>query len=358
MDTNRPKLTRKTILLPFVGLAAFFLYILLFNVDIPEIIATAGRADPVIYSAAVLVSFAEIFFYAVSWQAILSALKVKISVMRSFLYVSYGIFMDIIIPAESISGEICRIYLVNREQCGTSGKTVASVITQRILGMGINVVVLLLGIIFLFDSAQINPLIFNLIVLFTGAITFILLALLLLSWKENWSLRIINVLMRVGEFLSRGRWKQKFASIKDETVKAARIFHDSMKEFAHKPKTLVLPTFLLTLNWISSLAIPYLVFLSLGFKISWTVIFITSSIVVAVKSIPIGIPFEVGLPEITMTTLYTSMGVPAGIGATATILSRIITLWLRFGVGFAAQQWTELRPVPTPSKKNNVVQKL
>lgn len=357
METNRPKFTRKTILLPFVGLAAFFLYILLFNVDIPDIIATAGRADPIIYSAAVLVSFAEIFFYAVSWQTILSALKVKISVMRAFLYVSYGIFMDIIIPAESISGEICRIYLVNREQCGTSGKTVASVITQRILGMGINVVVLLLGIIFLFDTAQINPLIFNLIVLFTGAITFMLLALLLLSWKENWSLRIINVLMRVGEFLSRGRWKQKFASIKDETVKAAKIFHDSMKEFAHKPKMLVLPTFLLSLNWISSLAIPYLVFLSLGFKVSWTVIFITSSIVVAVKSIPVGIPFEVGLPEITMTTLYTSMGVPAGISATSTILSRIITLWLRFGVGFAAQQWTELRPVPTPSNGNSAVQK-
>jgi uncharacterized protein (TIRG00374 family) len=357
MDINRPKLTRKTILLPFIGLVAFFLYILLFNVDIPDIIATAGRADPVIYSAAILVSFAEIFFYAVSWQAILSALKVKISVMRSFLYVSYGIFMDIIIPAESISGEVCRIYLVNREQCGTSGKTVASVITQRILGMGINVVVLLLGIIFLFDTAQINPLIFNLIVLFTGVITFILLALLLLSWKENWSLRVINVLMRVGEFLSRGRWKQKFASIKCETLNAAKIFHDSMKEFAHKPKLLILPTVLLTLNWMSSLAIPYLVFLSLGVEISWTVIFITSSIVVAVKSIPIGIPFEVGLPEIAMTTLYTSMGVPAGISATATILSRILTLWLRFGVGFVAQQWTELRPVLTPSKGNRVAQK-
>jgi hypothetical protein len=28
---------------------------------------------------------------------------------------------------------------------------------------------------------------------------------------------------------------------------------------------------------------------------------------VAVKSIPIGIPFEVGLPEITMTTLYVGL---------------------------------------------------
>jgi uncharacterized protein (TIRG00374 family) len=356
MDTTRPKLTRKTVLLPIVGLAAFFLYILLFNVDIPEIIATAGRADPAIYFAAVLISLAEIFFYAVSWQTILSALRVKISVARSLLYVWYGIFMDIIIPAESISGEVCRIYLVNKEQCGTSGKTVASVITQRILGMGINVVVLLMGIVFLFDAAQISPIIFNLIVLFTGAITFILVLLMLLSWKENWSIKIIDSLIRIGDFLSRGKWKQKLSSMKEEALGAAKIFHDSMKEFARNPKMLILPTFLLTLNWISSLAIPYLVFLSLGFQVSWTVIFITSSIVVAVKSIPIGIPFEVGLPEITMTTLYTSMGVPPGISATSTILSRILTLWLRFGVGFAAQQWIELRPVMVPAN-GNITQK-
>jgi hypothetical protein len=50
------------------------------------------------------------------------------------------------------------------------------------------------------------------------------------------------------------------------------------------------------------MTIPYLVFLSLGFQIPWSVILIASSIVVAVKSIPIGVPFEVGLPEITMTT--------------------------------------------------------
>jgi uncharacterized protein (TIRG00374 family) len=138
--------------------------------------------------------------------------------------------------------------------------------------------------------------------------------------------------------------------IKEDALKNAITFHDSMKEFIHKPKAIILPTILLGINWICSMTIPYLVFLSLGFQIPWSVILITSSIVVAVKSIPIGVPFEVGLPEITMTTLYTSMNVPAGISATATILSRIITLWLRFGAGFAAQQWIELRTVLTPKK--------
>jgi uncharacterized protein (TIRG00374 family) len=348
MDPTKPKATlnRKTIFLPIIGLVAFFLYILLFNVDIGGIITTAQTANPIIYSAAILAGFAEIFFYAVSWRAILGNLKVKISVIRSFLYTFYGVFLDIVIPAESISGELCRIYLVNREQSGTSGKTVASVVTQRILGMGINLVMLVLGIVFLFDTAQMHPIIFNAVLLFTVGIAVIMALLVIISWKDEWSLKIINKLIRLGEFLSRGRWKEKLANAKVEALNAAKIFHDSMKEFGRKPKTLIWPTFLLILNWIFSLAVPYLVFLSLGWPVDWTVLLITSSIVIAVKSIPVGIPFEVGLPEITMTTLYVGFGISGDIAATATILSRLITLWMRFGVGFASQQWVEIRPAP------------
>jgi uncharacterized membrane protein YbhN (UPF0104 family) len=56
-----------------------------------------------------------------------------------------------------------------------------------------------------------------------------------------------------------------------------------------------------------------------------------------------------------MTTLYTSLGVPAGIAATATILSRLITLWFRFFVGFLSQQWLALKPI-LPSN-NKITQK-
>ena len=96
------------------------------------------------------------FFYAISWRALLNFLSVKISVVKSYLYVWYGIFIDIIIPAESISGEVCRIYLVTREQDGTSGKVVASLITHRLLGMGINIAVLIIGIGLLFGETQVD----------------------------------------------------------------------------------------------------------------------------------------------------------------------------------------------------------
>ncbi len=214
--------------------------------------------------------------------------------------------------------------------------------------MGLNVMFLILGAGLLFGETAINGFIFNLVLFVTFAITAILFLLILLTFKENWTLSVINRVIRLGEFLTRGRWK--LTSLRQDAIDAAKMFHSGMREFKQSPKTLGISLFFLMMNWLFSMSVTYLVFLSLRFPVSWSVILITGAIVVAVKSIPVGIPFEVGLPEITMTTLYVGLGVPAAISATATILSRLITLWLRFFIGFGAQQWLELKPRLTPPK--------
>jgi len=347
-ESAKPKITRKTLIFPLVGLAAFFLYIYLFQVDILGIIAIAQSADPVLYALAVVLSLLEVLFFSVSWRVLANFLMIKLSVVKSYLLVWYSIFVDTIVPAESVSGEALRVYMITREQGKeTCGRVVASLVTHRLLGMTMNVAVLIVGMALLFTETQINTLIFNLILFLAFGITVTLLLIMLFSFKEGWSLKAINWLVRAGKFLSRGRWHGQLTKIKEDACNIAKSFHDSMKEFKHSPKALASSLFYLSITWIFSLSIPYLVFMALRFPVSWSVILITSSIVLAVKSVPIGVPFEVGLPEITMTTLYTSLiGIEyAGICATATILTRLITLWFRFFVGFLAQQWLELKPV-------------
>lgn len=346
IESPKPKISLKTVIFPIVGLVAFFLYIYLFQVDILGIIATAQQADPLLYILAAILSIIEIFFFSLSWRVLVNFLLIKLSVVRSYLFVWYGNFVDILVPAESVSGEAMRVYLITKEQ-GTEkcGRVVASLVTHRLLGMSMNVIVLIFGMGLFFTETQINPLIFNLILFLALGITITLVLIMLFSFKQEWSLKVIDGLVRVGKFLSRGRWRGQLSKIKEEACDIARSFHDSMKEFKRNPKALALSLFYLAITWVLSLSIPYLVFMSLRFPISWSIVLITSTIVLAVKSIPIGVPFEVGIPEITMTTLYSSMGVPAGISATATILTRLITLWLRFVIGFLAQQWLELKPI-------------
>lgn len=347
-ESAKPKITRKTFIFPLIGLGIFFLFLYLFQVDIIAIINTVQTANPVLYALAATLSLVEVFFFSLSWRVLAEFLMVKLSVMKSYLLVWYSIFVDTIVPAESISGEALRVYVITREQGKEiCGKVVASLVTHRLLGMVMNIAVLVLGVLLLFTETQINPLIFNLILFLMVGIIITLLLIMLFSFKEKWSLKAINLLVRLGKFLSRGRWQSKLTKIKEEASNIAKSFHDSMREFRYNPKALAFSLLYLSITWFFSLSIPYLVFMSLGSTVSWGVILVTSTIVLAVKSIPIGVPFEVGIPEITMTTLYTSLGVPVGISATATILNRLITLWLRFSIGFIAQQWFEFKTVLT-----------
>ncbi|MEX2723759.1 MAG: lysylphosphatidylglycerol synthase transmembrane domain-containing protein, partial [Candidatus Freyarchaeota archaeon] len=230
MKSPKPKVTWKTVLFPLIGLAAFFLYIYLFQVDIPVIIATATHADPILYTIAVAVSLVEVLFFSASWRVLVNFLKIKLSLARSYLFVWYGIFVDTIIPAESISGEALRVYLITKEQGDqTCGRAVASLVAHRLLGMGMNVAVLIAGMALLFTETQIDPLIFNLILFLTGGITLTLLVIMLFSFKEQWSLRVIDWLVRAGKFITRGRWHLQLRKIKEDACRIAMSFHDSMK---------------------------------------------------------------------------------------------------------------------------------
>ena len=340
------KLNWKTALFPLLGLIGFFLYIYVFQVNILGIFETAKSANPLIYTIAIIFGLFDILFFSISWRVLTNHLSIKISIIRAYLYVWYGIYVDTIVPAQSISGEVTRTYLCTRDNCGPFGKVVASLFTHRLLGMALNVVALIAGIALLCFGGNINPLVFNAIIVVTAAIVGIIALMIILSFKQQWTLRVINFTTNFAHKISRG--KMKLANLKEEAVEITEHFHDSMKEFRHNPRAIAYSLFYLIISWFFSLSVPYLVFMSLGHPVSWSIILVTSAIFLAVKAIPIGIPFEVGLPEAVMTTLYISMGVPAAMSATATILTRIITLWFRFFIGFGAQQWLELKPSMPP----------
>jgi uncharacterized protein (TIRG00374 family) len=204
-------------------------------------------------------------------------------------------------------------------------------------------------------GGNVNVFVFNALIFVTAAIVGIIGLMIVLSFKQQWTLKVLNFGTKLAHRVSFGRLKLE--KLKEEAVEITEHFHDSMKEFGHNPKAIVGSVFYLVISWFFSLSVPYLVFVSLGHPVTISIIIVTSAIFLAVKAIPVGIPFEVGLPEAVMTTLYISMGINPALAATATILTRIITLWFRFFIGFAAQQWLELKPAVTgtASTENNKI---
>jgi uncharacterized protein (TIRG00374 family) len=348
---TQPKyaVTWKTVILIPVGIIAFAVFIYLFGVDIPGIVSNVQHINLSFYLLATLAAVLDTLFFTFAWHLLLRFLKVKISLFKSFLFVWIGIFIDGLIPAESVSGEVTKIYLVNKEHEGAAGAATASVVAQRLIGMGLNVTTLLAGAFLLLTESMLYGMMLVLI-LFLVAITFIFLALiLLLCVKQNWTFRLVGAVTGFIERISRGRWK--LTRLREEMFEATRSFHLAMRDYAHAPKTLLTASFFSATSWIFSLVVIYLTFLAIpNAEISWSAILVTSAIFVAVKSIPIGVPFEVGLPEIALSTLLMIFGVKGDISATATILIRLPTFWLRFFIGFAAEQWLGIKAFITKTK--------
>ncbi|MGC8998636.1 MAG: lysylphosphatidylglycerol synthase transmembrane domain-containing protein [Candidatus Bathyarchaeia archaeon] len=335
-----------------VGVVAFILYLFILRVDIPEIIAKIQRVNMPLYLLAASLIFVEMFLYSMAWHTLLSSLSVKLSALKSYLYVWYGNFIDIIIPAESISGEISRIYLITREHGNSvSGKVVASLVAHRLISMSVGAATIVAGTIMLLTEKSVDPLVFNLSIFVTAATIFFIILLAILCIKISWTLKIIGSLIKVFELIGGGRWERKLEKAKEDAFNIVRIFHDSIKEYARAPRVVVTSIFLSAFSWLSYLTICYIVFLAMGFReTSLGIIFVTQSITTAIKSIPIGVPFEVGLPEITMTTLYVVLGIPSDVSATATFLTRILSLWLKFFAGFLIQQWVEISAIKASLK--------
>ncbi|MDR1991949.1 MAG: flippase-like domain-containing protein [Nitrososphaerota archaeon] len=341
MEPSKPKFTYKTVLFPLLGLAGFFIYIYFFQVDLGSIIITLQTVNPLLFGLAVGCGLLEIFFFTFSWRVLACSLDIKMTLKRAWLYVWYGIYVDILVPAESVSGEVVRVYLLARDRCGSSGKVFASLFAHRLLGMALNVVVLVLGIVLLSFEGLGSSFVFNFIICVAVGILAVIVVLMVFALKKSWSLKVIDWGVGFVAKVSRGRWKLGF---REQTLEMVSHFHESMSQYSRSMRVIGESLFHLAVSWFFSLSVPYLVFYSLGHPVSWSVVLVTSAIVLAVKSIPVGVPFEVGIPEAVMTTLFFALGIDAALSATATILTRLITLWFRFFIGFVAQQYLEFKP--------------
>lgn len=333
----KPRVTWKAAVLPVIGILAFLIYLYLFDVDIVKILETARYVDLSIYFVSILFVFVDTFFYALSWQSLLGFLSVKLPIVRACLYVWYGTFIDVVVPAGSISGEVSKLYLVTRELPGTGGKVIATLVTQRLISIGTIIVSLIIGVVVVSAERQIAGLPFRLTLFFAISTILVLALFVVLCFKEAWMRKLIDSTVGFVNYVSRGRWD--LTKAKEDAIQVVGTFRDSMKEFGRSPRTLLMSTFFVALAWLSHLIIAYLVFLALNFPVQWGVIFLACSIAIVLPAR--------GLPEIAMTTVFTLLGVPPEIGATATILTRILTFWLRFFLGFLAQQWVEIKSINT-----------
>ena len=330
------------------GLLGFILY-LYFFVGFNSMLEILEKINPFEYSfyysltiAAILVSM---IFYSMTWYELLKVLSLNLSLRKAFLYSCVGNFVDLVLPLETVSGELTRLYLIQQDVKNDVGRAVASLVYHRIISISTTLISLIASSLYLIIAynVRMDIILFLSTVAICTAATIILL--LYLSLDERAAERIVNLLIRIVSFFIKN--EEELASLKEKAISDLSVFHRAVVSFGRNPRILAKPFLYSYLSWFSQLAVYLLVFYALG--IPWIFycvpqMMVVFSITLAVQTIPIGFP--VGLVELVMTYLYNILlGTSPAMNGLATSLIRIVTFWLQILVGFLIIQWLGIRRI-------------
>ncbi len=340
---GKSKTLRRTVPLLLVGLVIFVAY-LHFFVDIPEMIVTIQQIDIFYYSLAIAVLLLNMLAYSLTWQYILRPLSIKVSFMKTMMITWVGAFVEFFVPSESIGEDVSKSYLMAKESGENTGKVVASVLGQRIISMVVTLIVLIVCSLSLLSSQYTIPSSVSILMALVSVGTAIpLIFIFLLCIKEQLSHRLIDLLIRFCVFISRDRLNLE--NLRAKAKNALESFHQSIRFLGKNPRSLVQPLFFALASYFLSVLVSYFVFASLGYTVSFVLLTIVYSLSRSLQSIPTMLPGEVGFIEPVMTSLYIALLGPqaATVSAAATILTRVLWVWLRLPLGFIALQWIRRR---------------
>ena len=333
-------LKRTGILIIATGLFVFLVY-LYFFVPFSSFITDIQKANLFYYSLAFGSMLLGTAFYSLAWQRLLHVLSVKCSFLKSFQIIWVGSLVDLLVPAESISGDISRVYLMSKDSPEDAGKVVASVIAHRVLSMTITLGGLIISSIYFIFMYKPPILIIEFVSLLAIGTLVTLALVFYFSRKRQATTRIATWIIGLLVRLSRGHWK--FERLKQSAEKMLKAFHDGIDTLIAQKSRLILPVSLSIIAWALDLMISVLVFQALDAFRSFSLIAIVYSISVAIQTIPLGVPGEVGILDIVMVSLYNLLGIDIATAAVATVLIRIITLWLRLLIGGLTVQWLGIK---------------
>ena len=332
---NRWMILTKTIPLAVAGFVVFLVY-LLFFINVDEMIQILRYTNVPVFLFAGVASVLEIVFFALTWQYLLKYLAAKVSFRKIFTYTYISNFIDLMIPAESVSGELTRILLVTSDGVKT-GKAAASVIIQRILGLCIVGGTIVVGMTLMLQmQIAITGVVQTLVFLIIAVTTIFLIIVLFIFTKERWVIKIVDKISAFASWISQGRVNTN--SLKEKTDEAIKVFYQSLQTFRTNPSRIVPPIGLTLISWFFAILINYLAFATIGYKINWIVVVVGCALIVWLKTIPVGIPAEIGVTEIVMATVFGAFGVPISISAASIVLTQIITLLFKLCIGFVAFQ--------------------
>jgi uncharacterized protein (TIRG00374 family) len=336
---------RKSLLFMVGGLIAFSLY-LYFFVGVDQLVSALDRINTeyylLFYTVAIGAVVLALLFWTAAWRTLLQELSVELRMKEAFLFFWVGYFVDLVVPSQTIGGELTRLYLVRNETNGDLGAIAASAVTNRIVEYVIVTVGLFISVVVMLVAGNLPGIISDFLILVLSGSVIYLAILLYLALSERAATVLVSIWYKLKKLV---RLKKSSAVDMSENARASlAVFYDGFKSFRRSPKRLIEPLFFQFLSFVFNLGAYYLVFASLGFQsLPFEFYILMYFIGTAVQASTAS--FSVGSLDIILATAFILYGIPAGDSGIAVVVLRSATYWIPLLVSFVMVQVVGVRNV-------------
>ncbi len=337
MDTDRRPLGQKVIFAVLIlGFVAFVIYFVLF-INPSQVADILSKTNLTYYVWAFAAYSLYAFFSSLVWRSLLSNLQVEISMRKALLFTWVGLFFDATVPQVGWSAEVSKTYLLTKDSSLEAGKIGASVVGQKIFNMTITVVAMALGLGFALADYSLPELVTFLISLVLGLSIVTLILVYYVSIKPSATKTLLNWAIRVLVFF-RKKWSPE--GFKQKAMGLLDTFHTSMRDLRANSKRLIKPIAYSVTSFVFEISVMFITFAALGYAVPVDKVLIVFTLTGVVQTA--GVTFF-GFPELIMSVSFTALGIPAALSVSVALLVRVVSLWFRLAVSYAALQWTGIR---------------
>jgi uncharacterized protein (TIRG00374 family) len=315
-----------------VGLIVFVLY-LYFFIGASNVLEVLRGTNLYIYSLAFLAFLASLLFYSLAWHSLLHNLHIETTMRKVLLYAWAGMFFDAVSPDPGWSGDISKAYMLSKDTGEDTGRVMASVVGQKVIVTGATVISLILGLIILGSNYAVpNDVIIFLIMVLALTIG-ALGAVIYLSTNNKATGKLLSCVIIAACFI-RPKWNPE--SFRSSTMETLNKFHEGIRILRTNPKALFRPISFSLLSWGFDLSIIFLTFAALGYPVTPDKVLIVYALTGSLQAFGVGV---LGFTEIVVSGSYALLGIPIGISISATLLTRVVTLWFKLVISYAVFQW-------------------
>jgi len=314
---------KSTISLLLLGIIVYVIFLLVIRVDIHEVFGIVQQADSKALILAIVFDTLFIIFYALAWFSLVRIVSNNIKIKDALLAVILGWFGDMIVPAAFMTGEVIRLYYINKKCNIDYGRLVPTVIIHRLLSAVAFVFYIVLGAVLIARYGTIPSDIYGQTLAVVIICTcFALVGFIVLFNKKVLSFLLNRTSKAIKSFLIKFKLEHYISSVENEL----NSFKHSIELLYRKRLSVALGFILLLTQWMFGVLIPYMVFIALAHPVSFWLISLAYPLYGVIDNIPLGIPVNAGLLDTAMITTFVILGIDKEVSVSVTMLTRAITV--------------------------------